>query len=139
MPDTQAPAPNLHPTLCVAFGSYGQKVLRQLLLDSEAHGLLRWQDLSLPGDPAVRRLKDLVLVHVRERAEHAEAESQIARDLFRQIRPVAAEESEIRITLLQAKQELLDESLRNTSSGQLRLGLDVFVLAQPRSPVRVSR
>jgi hypothetical protein len=133
MSDTQAPAPNLHPTLCIGFGSYGQKVLRQLLLDSEAHGLLRWRDLSHPVNPAVRSLKDLVLVHVRERAERVDVDSQIARDLFRQIRTVSADEREIRTSLLQSKQELLDESLRNTSPGQLRLGLDVFVVAQPRS------
>src|SRR6202165_693754 len=106
-------APALHPTILIGYGSYGRKVLRRLLIDAEGHGLLTWEDPPGAGSPSQRRLKDIVLIHVPDQPEGEEIEGYLAKDLFRQIRTAALDESDLRKNVVEGKKQLLDEAARS--------------------------
>lgn len=124
-------APPTHPTILVGYGPYGLRVLRRFLLDAENHGLLTWEDPPEATSPDLRRLRDLILIHVAGPSGDDESESYLAKDLYRQITRVDPDEKDFKKTILEAKRQLLDEAARSADPSRLRLGLDVFVLAQP--------
>ena len=123
--------PQTHPTILVGYGSYGLRALRRFLLDAENHGLLNWEDSPDPTSSHLRRLKNLVLIHVADRPGDDEAEPYVARDLYRQLVRVEPDEGKFKVAMLEAKRQLLDEATHSADPVRLRLGLDVFVLAQP--------
>lgn len=123
----------LHPTILIGYGSYGRRVLCRLLLDAEPHGLLTWEDAPEAGTPSARRLKDLVLVHVSDQSNGGETDSYIAQDLFMQIEDVPANADDLKRAVIKGKEQLLDEASRSADPARHRLGMDVFVLAQPTS------
>lgn len=123
----------LHPSILIGYGSYGRRVLRRLLTDAEAHGMLVWEDVPFTGGPTARRLKNLALLYVPERPGTGEegVQGDLARDLYQQIQEIASEEGDLRKAVLDAKGLLLNVSARSPQQDRLRLGLDVYVMAQP--------
>lgn len=123
----------LHPTILIGYGSYGRRVMRRFLLDAEPRGLLRWEDSPGDGAQSVRRLKDLVLLHVSDQSSDEEIANHIAKDLFLEIQDGPADPDDLKRRVIKAKKQLLDEVSRSGDPARHRLGLDIFVLAQPIS------
>src|SRR5438309_11807804 len=89
-------APPTHPTILAGDGPYGLRVLRRFLLDAENHGLLTWEDPPEATSPDLRRLRDLILIHVAGPSRDDESESYLAKDLYRQITRVDPDEKDFK-------------------------------------------
>jgi hypothetical protein len=131
--------PPLHPTILIGCGAYGQQVLTSLLTKAATHGRLTWEDPPGAAGPSDRRLRDLCLiwtptvVGVSEAVSRFDESSDLLQDLHRQIARVDPDgdvEAQIVAAVSEAKAHLLDVR-RRENAARLRLGLDVFVLAQP--------
>jgi hypothetical protein len=132
----------LHPTIIIGFGRYGLTLLQRFLADAASRGRLSWDlDEANPGGRRPRRLALLYLPAADEPAIDV-TESLIAgqsfemmQDLFEQIEPVAATTAAVAEAVSAAGRRLLtDEGGRASSHG-----LDLIVLAQPRSPAALGQ
>ena len=61
----------IHPTILVGYGEYGEGVLRRLLIDALDRGVLQWEE----GTTGSRRLKKLSFLHVRDTLERTSEEN----------------------------------------------------------------
>jgi len=123
----------LHPTILIGCGSYGRSALRRTLQLAHDRGALVWEDVADQGHSVVRRIKQLALVVTPAGpGEDTSAEGDLARDLYNNLEELPAGRPDLFAQMvLRQKERLLDAGRRSTDAARLRLGLDVFVLAQP--------
>lgn len=133
-----------HPTVIVAFGDHGLRVLELLLTATASRGTLVWDEASQDAGPDGRRLRDLRLVHVpwssphgdEPRTESAPPNSLIG-DLLLQIQRVEARDQEglhraLSQAVLHATDDLLHLNHTRPAGQRLRAGLDVLIIAPVR-------
>jgi hypothetical protein len=131
-----------HPTILIGHGAFGRTVLRRLLASTAARGALDWQEDPSGGDPAARRLKNLVLLSLAGRGgghsaggdSRQEEDRDIFSELERQIEEVEPSPTALAAAMEQAADRLLAAEDRAADAGRRPLGLDVVVLSHPRVP-----
>jgi hypothetical protein len=133
-----------HPSILIAFGAYGMRMLRNFLASAATRGVLVWDEEGVVGSLNERRLQALSLFWIPEKigsrdgqpAENAQFESdyELMDDLFRQIEVMDGTFADIRTALEEGvdteKKRLLDPRRHGETNMP---GLDVFILAQPTS------
>ena len=131
------------PSILIAFGPYGLRVLRNFLAGAATRGALLWDEEGSVGTLNERRLQTLALFWVPDRVEfrrpagenlQAENSYELMDDLYRQIEMMEGSFDDIRQKLVAGvegeKNRLLDP---NRHREKATPSLDVYIIAQPHS------
>lgn len=136
--------PPARPAILLGYGDFGQTLLRRFLTSAALRGALAWETPPGGASPAERYLRDLAPIWVADplrspgggggidRQEPARLE--VLRDLLDQIREVQAGGAQPEAVAAEAEtavESLLAAPVQDRRGG--RPGLDVFVLARPRT------